>query len=94
MSSPFRTPLSATMIVSGAVVGLTSIALWTYSAAVTDGLLDSDLRLVALAVGGLALELAGMAVHDRGHRQRGERPHALRGLDDRHRPGWLPRRRR
>jgi hypothetical protein len=42
---------------------------------------------------GLAVEIGGAWVHDRGHRRRGEQPHALWGPGDRHRPARLPRRR-
>lgn len=80
------------MIVAGAAVGLTGVALWTRSAVAEGGPFDGNTWLLLLALAGLALEVAGMAVHDRRHRRRGELPHALWGLDDRNRPDWLPRR--
>ncbi len=92
VSSPFRTPLSATLIVAGAGVGLTGIALWVRSAVAEGGPFDGRVAFLLLALAGLALEMAGFWVHDRGHRRRGEIPHALWGLDDRNRPDWIPRR--
>lgn len=80
------------MIVAGAAAGLTGVALWTWSAATEGGPFDGNGWWLLLALAGLVLEIAGMGVHDRGHRRRGELPHALWGLDDRNRPDRLPRR--
>jgi hypothetical protein len=80
------------MIVAGAAAGLTGVALRTRSAVAEGGPLDGNTWFLLLALAGLGLEMAGFWVHDRGHRRRGEIPHALWGLDDRNRPAWLPRR--
>jgi len=80
------------MIVAGAAAGLTGVALWTRSAVADGEPFDGNTWFLLLALAGLALEIAGMGVHDRGHRRRGEVPHALWGLDDRNRPRWLARR--
>lgn len=80
------------MIVAGAAAALTGVVLWTWSAVAEGGPFDGNGWLLLLALAGLVLELAGMGVHDRGHRRRGETPHALWGLEDRNRPDWLPRR--
>jgi len=84
VSNALRQPGAAVLFVAGAVVGLIGV-----------GLIISQQWVLGLlaAVLGLTLEVSGAALHDRRHRRRGERPHAMWGLDDRNRPSWRPRKR-
>jgi len=85
MSSPLRTPLSAALLIGGAVVGLAGVLLWLVEGA-------PSAPALAMAGGGLASVLTGAWAHDHGHRRRGEHTHAVWGADDRTGPAWLRRR--
>ena len=45
---------------------------------------------ILLFIAGVAMELAGAALHDRWHRRRGDSTHAMWGTDDRNKPAWWP----
>lgn len=85
MSSPLRTPLSAVMMLGGAVIGISAIVAWVVMR-VTGALEGAGPILILAAIGGLCLEVSGAWVHDLQHRRRGERPHAMWGQGDRNRP--------
>lgn len=92
MSNLLRDPVPAVLMLGGAAVNVTAIVVWIPTAAADDGRFGGDLWLLVLALAGLAVGLTGPALHDRGHRRRGEPPHAMWGAGDRNRPDRLPRR--
>ncbi len=82
MSSPLRERPDGLVIALSATVGL--ITAMSFVA-------TSDWPWIAVALLALTVELAQFARHDRRHRARAERPHAMWGLDDKNRPKWLRR---
>ncbi len=81
MSNPFREPPDGLVLVLTILLGVPSAVLF----AVT-----GQARWVFLAVLALAVMVGQAAFHDRRHRSRGERTHALWGLNGK--PGFRSRR--
>lgn len=85
MSSPLRSPVTAALMLGGAIVAFFGIAM---------SALGRGHIYVVVAVAGIAVEFGGAWHHDWMHMRRGEQPHAFWGRDDHNRPEWLggPRR--
>ncbi|MDF8263535.1 hypothetical protein [Luteipulveratus flavus] len=76
---PLRSPLTGALMLTGGALDLVGGVL---------GIAVSGAWL-AVCVVGLALFFGAFVLHDRGHRRRGEPPHAMWGPSDAKRPAWL-----
>jgi fatty acid desaturase len=81
VSNPLRRPVTAVVILSGALLALAGLVVHIRHGNAAVG--------IAMIIGGLALEFVGISWHDRTHLRRGEQPHAMWGTNDRNRPRWL-----
>ncbi len=82
MSSPFRRHPDGFVIVLAVLVAVPSFLAFAFT---------RDARWALLGVLATVVEFGQVAWHDRRHRSRGERPHAMWGPDDKNKPMWLRR---
>ena len=82
MSNPYREPVGAVALVVSMALLIGGIAAFGFGSG----------PQIVMALAGLIV-IFGMAFHhDRRHRRKSERPHAMWGLDDRNKPGGRGRR--
>ncbi len=82
MSNPYKEPMGAAALALTLALLIGGIVVFGFGSG----------PQIVMALAGLIV-IFGMAIHhDRVHRRRAERPHAMWGLDDRSKPGGRGRR--